>query len=170
MFPLLPMVYIASLWHFHNFILPFWLFFPFCYFSLYMYVHPSYCPFTNTSFSLFVYHPSFATVPIFIHFAPPVHHLSPQALKWREYRRKNPLGMERGKDGPHSFSCALETKRPGTRVMRRNVFDFPPTNQPLSFGRLNGAEPISNTQQGLKGMSRKGGWGWVILFVVSKCS
>lgn len=78
--------------------------------------------------------------------------------------------MERGKDGPHSFSCALETKRPGTRVMRRNVFDFPPTNQPLSFGRLNGAEPISNTQQGLKGMSRKGGWGWVILFVVSKCS
>lgn len=70
MFPLLPMVYIASLWHFHNFILPFWLFFPFCYFSLYMYVHPSYCPFTNTSFSLFVYHPSFATVPIFIHFAP----------------------------------------------------------------------------------------------------
>ncbi|XP_016336881.1 iporin-like isoform X1 [Sinocyclocheilus anshuiensis] len=69
---------------------------------------------------------------------PNVHHLSPQALKWREYRRKNPLGVERGKDGPHSFSCALETKRPGTRVMRRNVFDFPPTNQPLSFSRLNG--------------------------------
>uniref|UniRef100_A0A8C2D5C9 RUN and SH3 domain containing 2 n=1 Tax=Cyprinus carpio TaxID=7962 RepID=A0A8C2D5C9_CYPCA len=69
---------------------------------------------------------------------PNVHHLSPQALKWREYRRKNPLGVERGKDGPHSFSSALETKRPGTRVMRRNVFDFPPTNQPLSFGRLNG--------------------------------
>uniref|UniRef100_A0A8C2IBV6 RUN and SH3 domain containing 2 n=1 Tax=Cyprinus carpio TaxID=7962 RepID=A0A8C2IBV6_CYPCA len=67
-----------------------------------------------------------------------VHHLSPQALKWREYRRKNPLGVERGKNGPHSFSCALETKRPGTRVMRRNVFDFPPTKQPLSFGRLNG--------------------------------
>ncbi|XP_059407233.1 AP-4 complex accessory subunit RUSC2-like isoform X1 [Carassius carassius] len=69
---------------------------------------------------------------------PNVHHLSPQALKWREYRRKNPLGVERGKDGPHSFSCALETKRPGTRVMRHNVFDFPPTNQPLGFGRLNG--------------------------------
>ncbi|XP_016321347.1 iporin-like isoform X1 [Sinocyclocheilus anshuiensis] len=69
---------------------------------------------------------------------PNVHHLSPQALKWREYRRKNPLGVERGKNGPHSFSCALETKRPGTQVMRRNVFDFPPTNQPLSFGRLNG--------------------------------
>uniref|UniRef100_A0A9J8B129 RUN and SH3 domain containing 2 n=1 Tax=Cyprinus carpio carpio TaxID=630221 RepID=A0A9J8B129_CYPCA len=69
---------------------------------------------------------------------PNVHHLSPQALKWREYRRKNPLGVERGKNGPHSFSCALETKRPGTRVMRRNVFDFPPTKQPLSFGRLNG--------------------------------
>ncbi|XP_067262322.1 AP-4 complex accessory subunit RUSC2 isoform X1 [Chanodichthys erythropterus] len=69
---------------------------------------------------------------------PNVHHLSPQALKWREYRRKNPLGVERSKDGHHSFSCALETKRTGTRVMRRNVFDFPPTNQPLSFGRLNG--------------------------------
>ncbi|XP_048044600.1 AP-4 complex accessory subunit RUSC2 isoform X1 [Megalobrama amblycephala] len=69
---------------------------------------------------------------------PNVHHLSPQALKWREYRRKNPLGVERGKDGHHSFSCALETKRTGTRVMRRNVFDFPSTNQPLSFGRLNG--------------------------------
>ncbi|XP_073717115.1 AP-4 complex accessory subunit RUSC2 isoform X1 [Misgurnus anguillicaudatus] len=69
-----------------------------------------------------------------------VHHLSPQALKWREYRRKNPLGVERGKDGPsHSLSCALEgSKRPGARVMRRNVFDFPPTNQPLSFSRLNG--------------------------------
>ncbi len=130
-----------------------------------MYVHPSYCPFTNTSFSLFVHHPSFATVPTFIHFAPPVYHHSPQALKWREYRRKNPLGVERGKDGPRSLSCALETKKPGTRVMRRNVFDFPSTNQPLSFGRLNGAEPISNTQQGLKGMSRKGGWGGLILFV-----
>ncbi|XP_051552194.1 AP-4 complex accessory subunit RUSC2 isoform X2 [Myxocyprinus asiaticus] len=70
---------------------------------------------------------------------PNVHHLSPQALKWREYRRKNPLGVECGKDGPpHSLSCALETKRPGTRVMRRNVFDFPPTNPPLSFSRLNG--------------------------------
>ncbi|XP_052451843.1 AP-4 complex accessory subunit RUSC2 isoform X2 [Carassius gibelio] len=69
---------------------------------------------------------------------PNVHHLSPQALKWREYRLKNPLGVERGKNGPHSISCALETKRPGSRVMRRNVFDFPPTKQPLSFGRLNG--------------------------------
>ncbi|CAM4544996.1 unnamed protein product [Leuciscus chuanchicus] len=69
---------------------------------------------------------------------PNVHHLSPQALKWREYRRKNPLGVERGKDGHHSLSCTLENKTPGTRVMRRNVFDFPPTNQPLSFCRLNG--------------------------------
>ncbi|XP_057212983.1 AP-4 complex accessory subunit RUSC2 isoform X1 [Triplophysa rosa] len=69
---------------------------------------------------------------------PNVHHLSPQALKWREYRRKNPLGVERGIDGSHSPSCALESKRPGTRVMRRNVFDFPPTNQPLGFSRFNG--------------------------------
>lgn len=154
LFPLLPMFCISSLWYFNNFILPF---FPFCYFSLCMYVHPSYFPFTNTFFFLFIFHPSFA--PLFLPFCLPVHHLSPQALKWREYRRKNPLGVERGKDGHHSFSCALETKRTGTRVMRRNVFDFPPTNQPLSFGRLNGAEPISVTQWEFRGRSWKGGWG-----------
>lgn len=116
------------------------------------------------SFSLYSTRP----FPLSLPFHPPVHHLSPQALKWREYRRKNPLGVERCKDGPHSFSCSLETKRPGTRVMRRNVFDFPPTNQALSFGRLNGAEPISVIQRGLRGRSWKEGWGGIMLFILSK--
>ncbi|CAL8344109.1 unnamed protein product [Lota lota] len=45
------------------------------------------------------------------------HHLSPQALKWREYRRRNPLGVERSPDS------ASGGKAP--RHFRRNVFDFP---------------------------------------------
>ncbi|CAL8293966.1 iporin isoform X1 [Gadus morhua] len=45
------------------------------------------------------------------------HHLSPQALKWREYRRRNPLGVERSPDS------ASGGKAP--RRFRRNVFDFP---------------------------------------------
>ncbi|KAJ8339095.1 hypothetical protein SKAU_G00358810 [Synaphobranchus kaupii] len=49
------------------------------------------------------------------------HHLSPQALKWREYRRRNPLGMERA-----VLSGSLDTRRGAEgRSSRRNVFDFP---------------------------------------------
>lgn len=106
-------------------------------FSIHLFV---FSPIPIFPFYPFIFHP------LLVNFPPPrpiVHHLSPQALKWREYRRKNPLGLERGIDGSHSPSCALESKRPGTRVMRRNVFDFPPTNQPLGFSRFNGAEPIS---------------------------
>ncbi|XP_072288838.1 AP-4 complex accessory subunit RUSC2 [Eucyclogobius newberryi] len=40
------------------------------------------------------------------------HHLSPQALKWREYRRRNPLAP----------------RGPAQRPVRHNVFDFPPAN------------------------------------------
>lgn len=106
-------------------------------FSIHLFI---FSPIPIFPFYPFIFHP------LLVNFPPPrpiVHHLSPQALKWREYRRKNPLGLERGIDGSHSPSCALESKRPGTRVMRRNVFDFPPTNQPLGFSRFNGAEPIS---------------------------
>uniref|UniRef100_A0A096LT81 RUN and SH3 domain containing 2 n=1 Tax=Poecilia formosa TaxID=48698 RepID=A0A096LT81_POEFO len=53
-----------------------------------------------------------------------VHHLSPQALKWREYRRRNPLGVERAPGG-HS-AASMELRRAGgPRPARRNVFDFP---------------------------------------------
>lgn len=149
---LLPMFCIASLWQFNNFILPLCLFFPFLLFPVY--VRPSILLPIHQYFILSLHFPSIiCRHSLFLPFCLPVHHLSPQALKWREYRRKNPLGVERGKDGHHSLSCALENKTPGTRVMRRNVFDFPPTNQPLSFGRLNGAEPISVTQWAFRGRS-----------------
>uniref|UniRef100_A0A1A8JV93 RUN and SH3 domain containing 2 n=1 Tax=Nothobranchius kuhntae TaxID=321403 RepID=A0A1A8JV93_NOTKU len=55
------------------------------------------------------------------------HHLSPQALKWREYRRRNPLGVERI-SGSRSGSAAgnVELRRVGgPQPARRNVFDFP---------------------------------------------
>ncbi|XP_017540198.2 iporin isoform X2 [Pygocentrus nattereri] len=78
------------------------------------------------------------------------HHLSPQALKWREYRRKNPLGVERCRDSssssPSSSSNALTIRRPGPRILRRNVFDFPPSGHSLSFGRLNG-QSVRQLQQ-----------------------
>ncbi|XP_035766606.1 iporin-like [Neolamprologus brichardi] len=58
------------------------------------------------------------------------HHLSPQALKWREYRRRNPLGVERV-SGCHA-SAGL-----GPRPARRNVFDFPSVPSGHKLGRLN---------------------------------
>ncbi|XP_067084018.1 AP-4 complex accessory subunit RUSC2-like [Osmerus mordax] len=52
------------------------------------------------------------------------HHLSPQALKWREYRRRNPLGVERaGRLDPHRGGGGTRA-----RHARRNVFDFPATS------------------------------------------
>ncbi|XP_019744061.1 iporin isoform X2 [Hippocampus comes] len=62
------------------------------------------------------------------------HHLSPQALKWREYRRQNPLGGER----PASVSSS-DSRRPP----RRNVFNFPsaPRSQPT------GRHHVKQTQQ-----------------------
>ncbi|XP_028851244.1 iporin isoform X2 [Denticeps clupeoides] len=65
-----------------------------------------------------------------------VHHLSPQALKWREYRRRNPLGVERGSSSSSApLSGSLDTRRRGGRVTRRNVFDFPSAGHTL--GRIN---------------------------------
>ncbi|XP_057403931.1 AP-4 complex accessory subunit RUSC2 isoform X3 [Balaenoptera acutorostrata] len=46
-------------------------------------------------------------------------HLSPQALKWREYRRKNPLG-------PPGLSGSLDRRPQDGRLARRNpIFEFP---------------------------------------------
>ncbi|XP_031426151.1 iporin isoform X1 [Clupea harengus] len=76
------------------------------------------------------------------------HHLSPQALKWREYRRQNPLGLERGPSGtPAPLAGSLDTRRGcggGGRLTRRNVFDFPPAAHTLS--RLN-AHSMRHFQQ-----------------------
>ncbi|MCI4392360.1 hypothetical protein PGIGA_G00145030 [Pangasianodon gigas] len=75
------------------------------------------------------------------------HHLSPQALKWREYRRKNPLGVEKKRDvcssSPSSSSSSSSLSASAaltvrSRTVRRNVFDFPPSNHALNFSRLNG--------------------------------
>uniref|UniRef100_A0A3B4VAN7 RUN and SH3 domain containing 2 n=1 Tax=Seriola dumerili TaxID=41447 RepID=A0A3B4VAN7_SERDU len=63
------------------------------------------------------------------------HHLSPQALKWREYRRRNPLGVERVSGEPQRGG--------GTRPARRNVFDFPSAPSSHMLGRLNGAKCCS---------------------------
>ncbi|XP_027888742.1 iporin isoform X1 [Xiphophorus couchianus] len=60
-----------------------------------------------------------------------VHHLSPQALKWREYRRRNPLGVERAPGG-HSAANMELRRAGGPRPTRRNVFDFP--TAPSSLG------------------------------------
>nr|XP_046241883.1 AP-4 complex accessory subunit RUSC2 isoform X2 [Scatophagus argus] len=63
------------------------------------------------------------------------HHLSPQALKWREYRRRNPLGVERVSGGR---AGNLEPRRGGgPRPARRNVFDFPSALSGHTLGRLN---------------------------------
>ncbi|KAM5299169.1 AP-4 complex accessory subunit RUSC2 isoform 2-T2 [Ctenodactylus gundi] len=46
-------------------------------------------------------------------------HLSPQALKWREYRRKNPLG-------PTAVSGSLDRRPQEARLARKNpIFEFP---------------------------------------------
>uniref|UniRef100_A0A3Q3J2D5 RUN domain-containing protein n=1 Tax=Monopterus albus TaxID=43700 RepID=A0A3Q3J2D5_MONAL len=72
------------------------------------------------------------------------HHLSPQALKWREYRRRNPLGVERVSGGHSgvgsgSLSANLEPRRVGgPRPTRRNVFDFPSAPSSHTLGRPNG--------------------------------
>ncbi|KAM9331051.1 AP-4 complex accessory subunit RUSC2 [Gastrophryne carolinensis] len=51
-------------------------------------------------------------------------HLSPQALKWREYRRRNPLGLERV-NGLAGLSGSLERKQEPKIAKRNHFFDFP---------------------------------------------
>ncbi|XP_045418830.1 AP-4 complex accessory subunit RUSC2 [Lemur catta] len=61
-------------------------------------------------------------------------HLSPQALKWREYRRKNPLG-------PPGLSGSLDRRPQEARLARRNpIFEFPGSLSAASHlnCRLNG--------------------------------
>ncbi|XP_004874007.1 iporin [Heterocephalus glaber] len=61
-------------------------------------------------------------------------HLSPQALKWREYRRKNPLG-------PPGLSGSLDRRPQEAQLARRNpIFEFPGSFSATSHlnCRLNG--------------------------------
>ncbi|XP_064147831.1 AP-4 complex accessory subunit RUSC2 isoform X2 [Loxodonta africana] len=61
-------------------------------------------------------------------------HLSPQALKWREYRRKNPLG-------PPGLAGSLDRRPQEARLSRRNpIFEFPGSLSAASHlnCRLNG--------------------------------
>ncbi|CAG5919081.1 unnamed protein product [Menidia menidia] len=74
------------------------------------------------------------------------HHLSPQALKWREYRRRNPLGGERvsgghssAGSGPVSGNTELRRSK-GARPTRRNVFDFPAAHSSHMMGHLTGGQ------------------------------
>ncbi|XP_034728763.1 LOW QUALITY PROTEIN: iporin-like [Etheostoma cragini] len=81
------------------------------------------------------------------------HHLSPQALKWREYRRRNPLGLERVSGGHSSagsgpLSGNLEPRKSGgSRPLRRNVFDFPSVSSGPTLGRLNAGTQSTKLQQ-----------------------
>ncbi|XP_032941070.1 iporin isoform X2 [Catharus ustulatus] len=52
-------------------------------------------------------------------------HLSPQALKWREYRRRNPLGLDRVSGLP-SLAGSLDRRQQEPRLNRGNpIFEFP---------------------------------------------
>ncbi|XP_031726397.1 iporin isoform X1 [Anarrhichthys ocellatus] len=81
------------------------------------------------------------------------HHLSPQALKWREYRRRNPLGLERASAGHSSAGSGSLSGNPeprrggGPRPARRNVFDFPSAPSVHALGRLNAASQSAKLQQ-----------------------
>ncbi|XP_053149741.1 AP-4 complex accessory subunit RUSC2 [Hemicordylus capensis] len=71
-------------------------------------------------------------------------HLSPQALKWREYRRRNPLGLDR----VSGLVCSLDWKPQEGRLPWRNpIFDFPGTalNGGRASCRLNG-QPVKQLQ------------------------
>ncbi|KFQ54002.1 Iporin, partial [Nestor notabilis] len=52
-------------------------------------------------------------------------HLSPQALKWREYRRRNPLGLDRVSGLP-SLAGSLDRRQQEPRMNRGNpIFELP---------------------------------------------
>ncbi|XP_015261025.1 PREDICTED: iporin [Gekko japonicus] len=67
------------------------------------------------------------------------HHLSPQALKWREYRRRNPLGLD-GVSGLAGLTGSLDWRRQEGRLPWRNpIFEFPGAlNAGRNTCRLNG--------------------------------
>ncbi|XP_068781716.1 AP-4 complex accessory subunit RUSC2 isoform X2 [Struthio camelus] len=66
-------------------------------------------------------------------------HLSPQALKWREYRRRNPLGLDRVSGLP-GLAGSLDRRQQEPRLNRGNpIFEFPGTLNTSQFHcRLNG--------------------------------
>ncbi|KFV09583.1 Iporin, partial [Pterocles gutturalis] len=66
-------------------------------------------------------------------------HLSPQALKWREYRRKNPLGLDRVSGLP-VLAGSLDRRQQESRLNRGNpIFDLPGSLNTSHFHcKLNG--------------------------------
>ncbi|KFO66096.1 Iporin, partial [Corvus brachyrhynchos] len=66
-------------------------------------------------------------------------HLSPQALKWREYRRRNPLGLDRVSGLP-SLAGSLDRRQQEPRLNRGNpIFELPGTLSTSHFHcKLNG--------------------------------
>lgn len=67
-------------------------------------------------------------------------HLSPQALKWREYRRRNPLGLDRVSGLP-GLASSLDRRQQEPRLNRGNpIFEFPGALNANNFHcKLNGA-------------------------------
>ncbi|XP_009466665.1 PREDICTED: iporin-like [Nipponia nippon] len=66
-------------------------------------------------------------------------HLSPQALKWREYRRRNPLGLDRVSGLP-GLAGSLDRRQQEPRLNRGNhIFELPGTLNTSHFHcKLNG--------------------------------
>ncbi|XP_061874430.1 AP-4 complex accessory subunit RUSC2 isoform X1 [Colius striatus] len=66
-------------------------------------------------------------------------HLSPQALKWREYRRKNPLGLDRISGLP-TLAGSLDRRQQEPRLNRGNpIFELPGSLNTSHFHcKLNG--------------------------------
>jgi len=71
-------------------------------------------------------------------------HLSPQALKWREYRRRNPLSLD-CVSGLPSLAGSLDRRQQEPRLNRGNpTFELPGTLNTSHFhGKLNGAHHLS---------------------------
>lgn len=74
----------------------------------------------------------------------PANHLSPQALKWREYRRRNPLGLDRVSGLP-SLAGSLDRRQQEPRLNRGNpIFELPGALSTSHFHcKLNGAHRLS---------------------------
>ncbi|NXP10079.1 RUSC2 protein, partial [Thinocorus orbignyianus] len=66
-------------------------------------------------------------------------HLSPQALKWREYRRRNPLGLDRVSGMP-GLASSLDRRQQEPRLNRGNpIFELPSSLNTSHFHcKLNG--------------------------------
>ena len=71
-------------------------------------------------------------------------HLSPQALKWREYRRRNPLGLDRISGLP-GLAGSLDRRQQKPQLNWGNpIFELPGTLNTSHFHcKLNGAHHLS---------------------------